>query len=158
PLSQTDAPLDVGQWSAVVNRVFGGTQYEVCIEPGTFLVKNAGVLVLEANTVEIKSGQRFIGVNAGFDLAMEPAHYKLPCEPTPCVFEGQKDDYFAKKTLVPTTVAGNINEALDVWNENLLFPEIKEAALIAFVNAGAYTTSMSSHHCMRGDFSEYLLL
>ena len=158
PLTSNDENLDLSAWAGVIKRVFNTTSYEINVEPGTYIVKDAGILVLEANTVETKAGKRFIGVNGGFNLTMEPVHYKLPCEPVPCVLPDSKEHCFAKHSLVPATFAGNINEALDVLHEDLMFPEIKEGALVAFINAGAYTSSMSSNHCMRGDFSEYLLL
>lgn len=158
PLKREDKDLDLSEWAAVIKRVFGARQYEINVEPGTYIVKDAGVLVLEANTVEKKAGKRFIGVNGGFNLTMEPVHYKLPCEPVPCVLPDAKEKCFAENALYPVTFAGNINEALDVLHEDHMFPEVAEGALLAFINAGAYTSSMSSNHCMRGEFSEYLLL
>ena len=158
PLTKEDERLDLTLWSDVVARKFGDLDYEVNIEPGTYIAKDAGVLILEANTVEKKSGHRFIGVDGGFNLAMEPAHYKLPCEPVPCCLNDTKERSFDPSVMEEATFAGNINEALDAWVENLMFPQIEEGALLGFINAGAYTQSMSSNHCMRGDFSEYLLL
>ncbi len=158
PLTKEDKCLDLSEWAAVIQRVFSTRSYEINVEPGTYIVKDAGVLVLEANSVETKAGKRFIGVNGGFNLTMEPVHYKLPCEPAPCVLPGPKEKCFANHSLTPATFAGNINEALDVLHEDFMFPEIEEGALLAFINAGAYTSSMSSNHCMRGEFSEYLLL
>lgn len=158
PLTKDDRLLDLEKWSSVIARVFGDKPYEINIEPGTYIVKDAGVLVLEANTVEIKAGHRFVGVNGGFNLAMEPAHYKLPCEPVVCSLKDSKEKCYSAESMSPATFAGNINEALDVWCENLMFPDIEEGELVAFVHAGAYTQSMSSNHCMRGEFSELLLL
>lgn len=158
PLKGDDMPLDLNAWSNVVQRVFSGKPWKIQVEPGTYVVKDAGVLLLEANTVETKAGHRFVGVNGGFNLAMEPAHYQLPCEPAPCSFAGSKKTCFAEENLTETTVAGNINEALDLWIQGLPMPEIQEDQPLAMVNAGGYTAAMSSNHCMRGCFSEYLLL
>lgn len=158
PLTAEDRRLDLSEWASVIKRVFGNTSYEINVEPGTYIVKDAGILVLEANTVETKAGKNFVGVNGGFNLTMEPVHYKLPCEPVPCILPNSKEACFATAALTPVTFAGNINEALDVLIEDLMAPPIEEGALLAFINAGAYTSSMSSNHCMRGEFSEYLLL
>ncbi|WP_442917623.1 hypothetical protein [Magnetovibrio sp. PR-2] len=128
------------------------------VEPGTYIVKDAGLMVLEANTVETKSGQAFVGVNGGFNLSMEPVHYKLPAEPTPCKLSDTKEKSFDPSNMKAVSFAGNINEALDILLEDFPFPQVNEEDLIAFINAGAYTTSMSSNHCMRGAFSECLLL
>ncbi|WP_163340764.1 diaminopimelate decarboxylase [Desulfopila sp. IMCC35008] len=158
PLTAEDEYLDLSEWASVIKRVFGDTSYEINVEPGTYIVKDAGVLVLEVNTVETKAGKRFVGVNGGFNLTMEPVHYKLPCEPVLCRLPNPKEECFAPAALAPVTFAGNINEALDVLIEDLMAPPIEEGDLLAFLNAGAYTSSMSSNHCMRGEFSEYLLL
>jgi len=57
----------------------------------------------------------------------------------------------------PVTLAGNINEALDIWAHARPMPELREGDRIAFLNAGGYGASMSSNHCMRGAFTEMLL-
>jgi diaminopimelate decarboxylase len=38
------------------------------LEPGDYLLKDAGVLLVEVNTVEEKQGTLFVGVNAGFNM------------------------------------------------------------------------------------------
>ena len=37
-------------------------------------------------------------------------------------------------------------------------PVVKEGDLLAVLNIGGYSISCSSDHCMRGEFSEYLIL
>ena len=54
-------------------------------------------------------------------------------------------------------VVGNINEALDVWHEDTLLPDMTNEDHLVLINAGAYSSSMASNHCMRGDFKEILL-
>jgi len=56
------------------------------------------------------------------------------------------------------TIIGNINEALDVWYTNIDMPPLHENDALALINAGAYSSSMASNHCMRGEFREFLLL
>jgi diaminopimelate decarboxylase len=55
------------------------------------------------------------------------------------------------------TIAGNINEALDVWAQDVRLPQPAEGDVLAFLNAGGYGAAMSSQHCLRGAFREYLL-
>lgn len=158
PLTQNDSSLDLAAWARIIGEVFGTTSYAINIEPGNYIVKDAGILILEANTVETKAGTRFIGVNGGFNLTMEPVFYSLPCQPVPCLCPSENEDGVSQSPLLPATFVGNINEALDVLHDTLTFPEVQEGELLALINAGAYTSSMSSNHCMRGDFAEYLLL
>jgi diaminopimelate decarboxylase len=144
-----DQPLNLREWAAVIKRQFGPRGVHLCVEPGDFIVKDAGVLVLQVNTVERKRDTDFVGVDGGFNLAIEPAFYKLPCEPVACRPH--------PGTPRPVTIAGNINEALDIWARDVLMPPLQEGDYLAFLNAGGYASAMSSNHCMRGQFYERLL-
>jgi diaminopimelate decarboxylase len=59
---------------------------------------------------------------------------------------------------VVVTIAGNINEALDVWAADVALRPVKSGDYLAFLNAGGYGAAMSSNHCLRGAFAEYLVL
>ncbi|OHB31597.1 MAG: diaminopimelate decarboxylase [Phenylobacterium sp. RIFCSPHIGHO2_01_FULL_69_31] len=147
-----DAPLDLSRWAAVLARRFAGRGLTVAVEPGDYLVKDAGVLLLRVVEVERKRDVTFVSVDGGFNLAPEPAYYGLPCEPVACAPRS-----FDAGQWRPVTVAGNINEALDIWAADHPMPELREGDCIALINAGGYGASMSSNHCMRGDFTEMLL-
>jgi len=151
PHDSDDVQLDLDAWASVIHSHFGGKGITVCVEPGDYIVKDAGILVLGVNTVEKKRNTDFVGVNGGFNLAIEPAFYGLPCEP---VVLTQKTD-----KMKPVTIAGNINESLDVWKDNFPMPDqIKEGDPLVFINAGGYASSIMSNHCMRGQVSENLLV
>lgn len=55
------------------------------------------------------------------------------------------------------TIAGNINEALDLLAEDIELPAVAEGDLLALLNAGGYGSSAASNHCLRGEFRELLL-
>jgi diaminopimelate decarboxylase len=149
PHREGDRPLDLSRWAAILQRRFAGRDVTVAVEPGDYLVKDAGVLVLGVVDVEPKRDVTFVAVDGGFNLAPEPAYYDLPCEPVACT---PRDGPWQ-----PVTIAGNINEALDTWAKGKPMPPLAEGARIALLNAGGYGSSMSSNHCMRGAFSEVLL-
>ncbi len=153
-----DPSLDLIEWSQIIKSVFGKKGITIEVEPGDYIIKDSGLLILEANMDEIKKETRFIGVNGGFNLAVEPFFYSLPCEPAPCRLNSTKEIVFRKENLTPVTIAGNINESLDIWVEDHPFPAINEGDYIAMLNAGGYASSMSSNHCMRGEFDEFLLI
>ena len=150
PHRNGDRPIDLESWSALIGEVFGASGVEVWVEPGDFIVKDAGVLLLQVNTVEQKRDTLFVGLDGGFNLAMEPAFYQLPCHPLPC----RPRPGVARRV----TLAGNINEALDLWARDIELPPLEEGDYLALINAGGYAAVMASNHCMRGNFSEYLLL
>lgn len=150
PHTARDQALDLSAWADVIRSRLAGTGLAVAIEPGDFIVKDSGVLLLSITLVEQKKDRMFVGVNGGFNLAMEPAFYSLPCEPALC---RPRNGHPA----VPVTVAGNINEALDVWAEHHDMPLPSEGDILALINAGGYASAMSSNHCLRGAFREMLL-
>jgi len=82
------------------------------------------------------------------------------------LFSGQQDlQVLAESSGTPAyadkqkiTLAGNINEAIDVLAEDIELPAISEGDYLALLNTGGYGSASSSNHCMRGRFSEYLLI
>ena len=59
--------------------------------------------------------------------------------------------------LERVTIAGNINEAIDLVAEDVELPAVAEGDLLALLNAGGYGSAAASNHCMRGEFRELLL-
>ncbi len=150
PHVETDSTLDLTRWARILADHFAHRPLTIEIEPGDYLVKDTGILLLTINTVEKKQDTVFVGVDAGFNLAVEPAVYGLPFHPVPATSRGG--------ARTPVTIAGNINEALDIWYAGIAMPPLSEGQCLALINAGAYSSSMSSNHCMRGEFKEFLLL
>jgi diaminopimelate decarboxylase len=74
----------------------------------------------------------------------------LPCVAAPGDWDAER--------LQKVTIVGNINEALDVWARDKPMPAMRDGDYLALINAGGYASAMSSNHCMRGPFSERLLL
>ncbi|MFT7642676.1 MAG: diaminopimelate decarboxylase [Pirellulaceae bacterium] len=149
PHSSTDQPLCMNTWGQILAKHFADTSLTVEVEPGDYLVKDAGLLLTSVGCVERKKDTLFVGLNAGFNLAVEPAFYSLPFQPV--ATQTRPGDW------QPTTIVGNINEALDVWYHQIQFPPVEEEDTVAILNAGAYSASMASNHCMRGDFKEFLI-
>jgi diaminopimelate decarboxylase len=148
PHTETEKSLDLNKWAATIHKNLGQFDITLAVEPGEYIAKDAGLLLLETTYLEYKKDKLFLGVNAGFNLAPEPAYYDMPFLPVAMSTNG---------ITQKLSIVGNINEALDVWYENLEFTVSDDMTHIAIINAGAYSSSMSSNHCMRGKFSEYLL-
>ena len=149
PHVATDKPLDLDKWAKILAKHFAKRSVTIEVEPGDYLVKDTGILLLTVNSIETKRDKRFVGVNAGFNIALEPAVYGLPFQPVPAQPRmGQTQQ---------VSIAGNINEALDIFYHNIDLPPLEEDDCLVLLNAGAYSSSMASNHCMRGEFKEFLL-
>jgi diaminopimelate decarboxylase len=151
PVADGQQPLDINQWAEIIGRHARLRGLEIILEPGDYLVKDCGVLILQVNTVEEKGGTKFIGVNGGFNIQNLPVYYDTPLIVAPLI----KDATVAEEKI---TIAGNINEAIDIFAQDIWLPRIHEGDYLGFLNAGGYGSAASSNHCMRGTFSEYLLI
>ncbi len=149
PLCEEDEPLDLTAWAGLVHHHFGARPLELEFEPGDYLVKDAGILLTEVTQIEQKGGQTFVGVNAGFNVHPEPAFYRLPLAPVPARRRAG--------AVAPVVVAGNINEALDVWSGSALLPPLAEGDALCFLHAGGYGASMASAHCLRTEMTEHFI-
>ncbi|MGQ9673158.1 MAG: diaminopimelate decarboxylase [Candidatus Aminicenantales bacterium] len=116
----------------------------VALEPGKFLVADAGVLLLRVEYVKKSYGQIFACVNGGTytclpRLAIYPQAYHeiLNCSRV----RGRK------KT--PMTVAGNLCETGDVFAKEIRLPLPRRGDILAILHAGAYGRSMASTFNLR---------
>ena len=149
PLKAQDPALNLDDWAKTIMEVLGKHNLKILVEPGDHIIKDAGILASQVVEVEQKSTTVFAFVDAGFNIHPEPAFYDLPCEPVPVKQPNELGSNL-------TTIAGNINEALDIFNAGHPIT-LKQNDFIAFINAGAYGASMSSNHCLRSVANEIIL-
>lgn len=120
------------------------------VEPGRFLVCEAGILLTRVNTVEEKPYKKFVGVDAGFNTLIRPAMYGSYHHILVANKMGEEKDEIY-------TVAGPLCESSDVLAKDRPLPKIEEGDLIAILNAGAYGFSMSSQYNSRPRAAEVLV-
>jgi diaminopimelate decarboxylase len=149
-LTESDVAVDIGRWAAIVARHVARRGLRVQVEPGDYLVKDAGLLLVRVNTVEDKAGTRFAGVDAGLGILNLAAYYRTPFIVAPL-------RRAAGAAIERVTIAGNINEATDLMAEDVALPPLAEGDLLALLNVGGYGSSAASNHCMRGEFRERLI-
>lgn len=149
-MTESDSGVDLARWAAIVARHALPRGLRIAVEPGDYLVKDAGVLLARVNTVEDKAGTRFVGIDAGLGILNLAAYYRIPYVVAPLVLHpGARTER--------VTISGNINEAIDLLAEDVDVPALEEGDLIALVNVGGYGSAAASNHCMRGAYRELLL-
>jgi diaminopimelate decarboxylase len=142
PFRPGDRPLDLDAWADIMARHLTPLGVAVGTEPGEFIAKCAGSLVAEVVTVEDREGTRFVGLDAGWNIACEHFAYHLPFHPILC----RAANAPASRAV---TVAGHINEGDDLFAEDWPMPEVREGDIVAIPNVGSYNASMTSEHCLR---------
>lgn len=123
---------------------------ELWIEPGRFIVAEAGVLLTRVNAVKTVSGKRFIGVDAGFNTLIRPAMYGAYHH----ILVANKLNEQPKEVC---DVVGPICESGDILAKDRPLPKICEGDLLAVLNVGAYGFSMSSQYNSRPRPAEVLV-
>ena len=151
------------QWDAARQRVaqYLGHDIRLEIEPGRFLVAEAGVLVSEVHSINRRPERDFALVDAGFNDLMRPAMYGSYHKITVHAPDGSRPQDAAETRIA---VAGPLCESGDVFTQNeggvmsdQLLPRPRIGDFMVFHNAGAYGSSMSSNYNSRPLAPEVLL-
>ena len=126
-----------------------GRQLELWLEPGKFLVSEAGYLLVRANVVKESPTAAFVGVDTGLNHLIRPmmydAYHSLYNLSNP---DGKKVRY---------NVVGYICETDTIASQREL-DEVKIGDLLVIKNAGAYGFSMASNYNSRLRPAEVLIL
>jgi len=142
PARQEERGVDLDAYAAVLARHLGPLGVTIACEPGDLLSKDAAILLGEVVSVEDRRGVTFVGLDVGWNLNCSYFIYRFAQEFVVCRAAG------ADRTE-RVTVAGNINEAGDVFAEDYAMPPVEEGDIVATLNAGGYLQAMSSTHCLR---------
>jgi diaminopimelate decarboxylase len=157
PYKPEDKELDLTRFSDEVLSLFKSRieEYSLgkpvfCVEPGRYLVCDAGILLTTVNTVKITPFKKFVGVDAGFNTLVRPTMYGSHHQ----VLVANKLDSPEKETY---DVVGPVCESGDVLAKERRLPKIQEGDLLAVLNAGAYGSVMSSQYNARLRAAEVLV-
>ena len=125
-------------------------QYRLWLEPGRYLVAQAGVLVSRVTQTKGKGDMRYVGIGTGMNSLIRPALYGSYHE----IVNLSKVDQAPTHTV---TVVGPICETGDKLGSDRLMPESEENDVILIANAGAYGYVMSSQDNRRGVAEELVI-
>lgn len=120
------------------------------LEPGRYLVAEAGVLLLPVTQVKEKQGVHFVGVAAGMNALLRPALYDA-FHP---IVNLSRLDVPPDRTV---TVVGPICESGDILGRERRLPVCAEGDLLLLAQAGAYGAVMASTYNRRPRLSEVIL-
>ncbi|MFN3835509.1 MAG: bifunctional aspartate kinase/diaminopimelate decarboxylase [Glycocaulis sp.] len=147
-----DAPaLDLAEVDATLTGVLASLPgFELWMEPGRYLVAEAGVLLARVTQIKDSLGTRFVGIGTGMNSLIRPALYGARHE---IVNLTRLEDNPAGLA----SIVGPICESADLLGADRLLPDTREGDVLLIAEAGAYGAVMSSRYNLRDPADETVL-
>lgn len=144
PYSDNEREINLDETAKLVaekfiesNRKFNFGEPVLRLEPGRFIVGNAGILISKV-TGKKSSYRNYLGLDAGMNSLLRPALYSAT--------HRIEVPFTEKASLKSTDVCGRICENSDIFSRNIMLPELSEGDVVVFKDAGAYGFVMSSNY------------
>ena len=143
PYQPSDEPVDLDALDAALASVKAlYPQYKLVLEPGRFLVAEAGVLLARVTQLKGKGRTRYLGIDTGMNSLIRPALYDA--------WHGIHNlSRLAQPADARYHVVGPICESGDVLGWDRALPESQPNDVILIEHAGAYGHVMSSTYNLR---------
>ena len=146
------ADIDLGALDASLESLLPGLGgRELWLEPGRFLVAEAGVLLARVTQLKKKGASAYVGIATGMNSLIRPALYGAHHEIVNLSRLGERP-------MREVDVVGPICETGDVLGHGRLLPvSTGEGDVILIATAGAYGAAMSSDYNLRQPAPEFAL-
>ncbi|HEV7667591.1 MAG TPA: diaminopimelate decarboxylase [Thermoanaerobaculia bacterium] len=127
-----------------------GRRFQLWLEPGRYLVAEAGLLLATVTQVKGKGENRYVGVDTGMNSLIRPMLYGAHQEIVNLTRWGEPP-------AARVAIVGPICETGDVLGVDRLLPETREGDVLLIATAGAYGHAMSSHYNLREPAREVVI-
>jgi diaminopimelate decarboxylase len=134
--------LSIEDYAAAIVPALRGLGLRILLEPGRFLVGNAGVLLTRVRYIKQTGQKKFAIVDAGMNDLIRPALYQSYHEIVPV-----REPESASRE--PIDVVGPVCESGDFFAQDRAMPPLAEGDLVAIMSAGAYGFVMASNYNSR---------
>jgi diaminopimelate decarboxylase len=122
---------------------------KIILEPGRFIVGNAGILVTRVQFVKQTGHKNFVIVDGAMNDLVRPAMYDSYHEIIPLTERNGK--------LISSDVVGPVCESTDFFCKDRPMPKVAEGDCLALLSAGAYGFVMASNYNTRSMAAEILV-
>ncbi|MEO9078620.1 MAG: bifunctional aspartate kinase/diaminopimelate decarboxylase [Rhodanobacter sp.] len=151
PSHPGEARLDITALDRVLREVKAAyPHYQLWMEPGRYLVADAGVLLAKVTQQKGKGALRYLGLDTGMNSLIRPMLY-----------DAWHEIVNLTRLHEPATalyqVVGPICESGDVLGSDRRLPEAAEGDVVLIAQTGAYGKVMSSPYNMRDEAEEIII-
>ncbi len=151
PVSYTGEPVPAADaFATALHRCLAGRSLRLLLEPGRYIVADAGVLLVSVEYVKPAPDGVIVVVDGGMTELIRPALYGAIHNVLP-VREART------ATRATSHVVGPICESADVLRADIALPPLQVGELLAVLHAGAYGAVMGSTYNARPRPPEILI-
>jgi diaminopimelate decarboxylase len=162
PYRPADEEFPLDEYGTELARIAGAMlrarDLTAIVEPGRYIVAEAGVLLARVTTKRISAGVEWVGVDTGFNHLVRPTKYDAYhhiVNASRGSSGSLRETWDARAERNEVVVAGNICESSDVFTRaggrvaTRPLDPTHVGDLVAFCDTGAYGFSMGSHYNAR---------
>jgi len=120
----------------MIREVTAGVDATVAVEPGRYLVADAGALLTRVNTIKRTPETRVVGVDAGLTSLIRPAMFDS--------YHHIRNVTGGGREPVESSVGGPLCTSADVFCTDRPIPRPEAEDLLAIGNVGAYGINLAS--------------
>ena len=144
-----DAAAKVVEYTAAIEKALSGFEGKLLLEPGRFLVAQAGALIARVLQVKRNGKKTFVITDAAMNDLIRPALYQAHHEIVPVRMRPGR----------PRTVdvVGPVCETGDFFARDRKLAPVQPGDLVALLDAGAYGMAQSSNYNTRPRAAEVLI-
>lgn len=141
--------LDLDSYAQWVNDIIAPLDTQIIMEPGRYLVGNAGVILSEVLYVKETATKKFLIIDAAMNDLIRPAMYDA--------YHGIEAAANRSAPLQTYDVVGPVCETGDTFTMDRDLPEMKAGDFCVIKSAGAYGASMASNYNTRPMAAEVMV-
>ena len=138
--------FSVGDYAEAIVPPLRDLGIRTLVEPGRFLIGNAGVLLTGVRYIKQTGSKTFAIVDAGMNDLIRPALYQSYHEIVPVEAEPKTE---GERKISEIDIVGPVCESGDFFALGREMPELQEGDLLAIMSAGAYGFMMASNYNSR---------
>jgi diaminopimelate decarboxylase len=148
-----DPAASIAAYASAIRSALDGLDAHLLLEPGRFLVAQAGALLTRVLYTKQNGAKHFVITDAAMNDLIRPALYQAHHEILPVIAASPVYD----RPSQTADIVGPVCETGDFFARDRTLPELRAGDLAVLLDAGAYGMSLASHYNTRVHPAEVLV-
>ncbi len=148
-----DPAASIALYAAAIRSALDGLEAHLLLEPGRFLVAQAGALLTRVLYTKQNGAKHFVITDAAMNDLIRPALYQAHHEILPVIAPSPEHD----RPSQTADIVGPVCETGDFFARDRTTPEFRPGDLAVLLDVGAYGMSLASHYNTRVHPAEVLI-